>query len=264
METLNLEYTCDYFSTRMEGNVLIFQSKGDLIENSTLFECRDRILEYFDYIEQSDEVKVILMKDMPSFSQEMQYQKFIKSIIEDDFNETLLLKMCRAFDQFILRILSLKKIIISLDSTEMIPLLFNVRLACDFRFITPEVSMINLPLTLNLIPKGGSFELLRARGVKGNLLKPLLLKDKLTSDELLDLKMVDFISPASTIEADALEVAHKISKNSSICLAGMKQLNNSSLIHLEQFFREENKLLVSCLRAMKNEGKEISQLKRFK
>ncbi|MFA8435437.1 MAG: enoyl-CoA hydratase/isomerase family protein [Marinifilaceae bacterium] len=259
----DLNYQCEYFSAKQIDEILVFQPEGDIIYNSTFFECRDLLLEFYDRIEASREVKVVVMKGMPTKPQKEQYKQFFEMIGKDNFNETTLLRMYRAFDQFILKLVRLNKIVIAMDQEEFIPLLFNLRMACDFRVISDDVKLTNVAMELGMVPKGGSMLFFHERQGLGNPLKYMLFERDLDSTQMLERNLVDWVFPKEELEERTMELARQLIKIPASTLSGSKKLMNHSLDQLEEYLQFENKILVQCFREMHNEGKIVQELKRL-
>jgi enoyl-CoA hydratase/carnithine racemase len=155
--------------------------------------------------------------------------------------------MCHGFDQFILRIANMDKIVLHATSGKVISMLLNVSLACDFRIISEDTVFHNPYLDLGLVPKGGgAYFLSRKLGIP-RALELLLLHKEIPARQALDLGLVDRVVPLEDLETSALEMAHRFDDVPSVTLSGVKRLLNFSLRNLDDHLEVENQELVRIL-----------------
>ena len=92
-----------------------------------------------------------------------EYFEFYKLLADGAIDHNTLLRMYRAYDQFIARIVTSNKLFISVGHGEMISQDFHVDLACDYRIVADNVVIHKPYLELGLVPKGGGAYFLKKR-----------------------------------------------------------------------------------------------------
>ena len=103
-----------------------------------------------------DEIKVLLLKESPAKMNRTEYIAFYKSMIEPGFMQKSLERMYNAISQFILKLVSLNKMVVHADSGNVILLFMNIGLACDYRIVADDTVFENPNFELGVVPKGGS------------------------------------------------------------------------------------------------------------
>jgi 2-(1,2-epoxy-1,2-dihydrophenyl)acetyl-CoA isomerase len=135
--------------------VIVIRFKGNPLLNSAIFKNRNSVLDYFNLVSSSDAIQVIVLLNRSKRSPRETYCEFYKMIFSTQYWENSVLKMYRTFGQIVLRIVESDKFFISADNGNIIPQIFNVSLACDYRIISSDAVFENAPLELGLMPKGG-------------------------------------------------------------------------------------------------------------
>lgn len=77
-------------------------------------------------------------------------------MIEPGFMQKSLERMYNAISQFILKLVSLNKMVVHADSGNVILLFMNIGLACDYRIVADDTVFENPNFELGVVPKGGS------------------------------------------------------------------------------------------------------------
>ncbi|MGV7223380.1 MAG: hypothetical protein ACQ9MH_17855 [Nitrospinales bacterium] len=86
-------------------------------------------------IAETDEVKVLVITNGPEKIGREKYIDFFRQVIANEFERKSIIRMCNVFDQLILKIVGLNKLVIHTDCGEVIPLFLNLSLACDYRIV---------------------------------------------------------------------------------------------------------------------------------
>ena len=248
METTDIfNQNNDYFMASKTGKVVVFSFKGNLFLTSTIFEAREAVLDFFDQVSNTDAVRVVVLLNLSNRSLREDYLEFYNMIFSSKLRENAILRMYRTFDQIILRIVESDKFFISTVSGKIIPQLFNVSLACDYRVVAKNTVLENIPLELGLVPKGGGAYFL------GSLLglsktKEFLLSDKkITADEALNLGLVNQVVDLENLKDAALAAAEHYAQIAVTSLSGIKRLVNYSTKDLKQYLEFENEQLLKII-----------------
>jgi 2-(1,2-epoxy-1,2-dihydrophenyl)acetyl-CoA isomerase len=158
--------------------------------------------------------------------------------------------MCNFFDQFLLKIVGLNKVIVHADSGHVIPLFLNLSLACDYRIVATHTIYQKPYFELGLLPKGGGpFFLCNLLG-NCKARKILMSDEDINALEALELGIVDQVVPYNILEESALQMAQRLAKMPTRSLAGIKRLINYSMKDLKDYLSFESQELLKTLEAL--------------
>jgi len=257
MATQRYEEDNELFEAKQyEGVVFISLKEVPLLWMSSL-EKKEELLCYLDRIECAPAIKALVLHEPNrSLSQDRYFELhdwWTKSKIDPDAVQ----RICRALDQFMLRIVDSDKFYISAQSGKVVLPFFTSSFACDYRIVADNLVVQNPAPKVGLIPKGaGAFFLTRMLG-PAKAEEILLSSEDIKAYELLRLKLVNKVVPFNKLRSSALETARKFSGKSGTSLAGVKRLVNHSLKDLKDYLGFENEQLTQILNVMKPKNKPV-------
>ena len=105
-----------------------------------LFESMDlsfgnRLLDVIERISKNDAIKALLVINNPEKIGSEEYIDFCRHAIDTESDRSSIQIMCNVFDQLIVKIAGLNKVIVHADCGHIIPLFLNLSLACDYRIV---------------------------------------------------------------------------------------------------------------------------------
>lgn len=244
---LSLDENQDFFSASTADGVTVIHFMDKLLFRATDLRNRDLLLDFMDRVSASRSVKALVLVSSRQKAGSDEYREFFEHIRRPELDRTAFLRMCHGFDQFILRIVNMDKIVLHATSGKVISTLFNVSLACDFRIVSEDTVFHNTYLDLGLIPKGGGVHFLGRKLGIARSLELLLLTKEIPAQKALDLGLVNRVVPLEALEDTALEMAHRFDEVPSLTLSGVKRLLNVSMKDLAEHLELENQELVRIL-----------------
>ena len=146
-----------------------------------------------------------------------------------------------------MEIVHLDKIVIHANSGNVISLLFNLSLACDYRIAADNTTFQNLYLDVGLLPMGGGAFFLSRRLGRGKSYDVLLNQKEISAVEAMRLGIVEKIVPSDKLEMFTLKIAHRFAKKPAHSLTGIKRLLNYSLFGLKEYLEFENAELLRTI-----------------
>ena len=149
-----------YFSAHAFEDIIKIRLKDHLMLKSTDLKCRDTFIAYLDKVSGNPSIKVIVLEKPFNAAACSEYIEFYDLVADSELSENDVLRMCRSYDQVILKIVESNKFFISVDSGELYPQAFSISLACDYRLIAGNTTIKNTFLQFGYVPKGGSAYLL--------------------------------------------------------------------------------------------------------
>jgi len=251
-EATNLDENHDFFSARRQEEVVIINFNKDIMFRVTDLKETGIFFEYLDRVSNSDGVKAVVLVSSPGEKGREEYMEFYNQLFESKLEPFAIHRLYNVFHQFILKIISLNKIVIHANSGSVISLLMNVSLACDYRLIANNTVFQNSYLELGLVPIGGGAFFLQKMLGTGRAYDILLSEKNISANEALTLGIVDKVVPLDKLEEAALNVAHRFGKKSARSLTGVKKLLNYSKKDLNDYLEFEKEELMKILSSLSN------------
>ena len=229
-----------FYSLKRYDDVAMLKLGKNFLSNAIDLAIEKPLLDVFDHIADNDGIKVLLIMNCIEQIGSEEYIAFCRQVIATESDRMLLHRMCNVFDQLILKIAGLNKLIIHADCGEVIPLFFNISLACDYRIIATHTIFEKPYFELETLPKGGgAFFLCKMLGY--SQAKKLLMSEKdINSLEALEMGIVDQVVPYDKLEESAIQMARDFTKKSIRSLIGVKRLINYSMKDLQDYLEFES------------------------
>jgi 2-(1,2-epoxy-1,2-dihydrophenyl)acetyl-CoA isomerase len=235
-----------FFSSRLEGAVLVIRFKKNLMEHLTDLSKRDIVGQFADQVSRTADARVILLNsDFQEAGCEAYTRFFLKqSRSAENFNFH---KLMNITSQLVMGILSLDRLVIHACQGSVISLFLNISLACDYRIAADNTMFCNPYLDLGLIPVGGGPYFLSKMMGTGKVWEILLLSHDITAGRALELGLVDRVVPSSDLDDTALEMARKFADTDAGTIAGLKRLVNFSRKDLKAYFDLEKQEILRLI-----------------
>jgi len=238
----------DFFDAQRVDDVVFLIVGGHILLSPSDLSLKKQVFDYLDLVESSQEIKVVVLKSSPEVDQCKQFDEFFCLLAESRIREPTLLRMYRAYDQFILKIMESRMVFISLMHGDVPFQTLNVGLAADYRIWADNTDVHNLSMKLGLAPEGaGAFLLERILG-PSKTLELMLSNDGLTATQAHELGIVQRVVPADELETAAVECARDFASKPATALALNKRLLNNDLRKLEESLEFETQELPRILK----------------
>jgi len=235
-----------YALTRYEDIAILRLGKDFLFESIDL-SVSNRLLDVFERISQSREIEVLAIMNCPEKIGGKEYIDFCRQAISAQADHRAIHRVCNFFDQLILKIVGLNKLVIHADGGKIIPLFLNISLACDYRIVSTQTTFQKPYFELGMLPKGGSvFFLCNLLGYSKT--KQLLMSEKeISAPEALEIGFVDQVVPDSKLEETAIQTAQDWTQRATRSLIGIKRLLNYSMKDLTDYLNFESDELLKTI-----------------
>jgi len=237
----------NFYSLKRYDDVAMLKLGKNFLTNAIDLAIEKPLLDVFDHIADNDGIKVLLIMNCIEQIGSEEYIAFCRQVMATEFDRMSFHRMCNVFDQLILKIAGLNKLIIHADCGEVIPLFLNISLACDYRIVATHTIFKKPYFELGLLPKGGgAFFLCK---MLGNSKARLLLESEedINAIEALDLGIVDQVVPHKKLEKEAIQAARRIANRPTRSLAGIKRLINYSMKDLKDYLSFESQELMKII-----------------
>ncbi len=238
----------DFFSGEMNDNIAVISFKEKPIIYTVDLNEKEVFFNYLDFISTHEKVKAILLIWPSKKAGKNEYLNFYRrlsntKISEWGVNATVITRFYNAINQFILKVLTCEKMVISADSGAATLLYLTVSLACDYRIISENSVYSNPNIELGVIPNGGATYFLTKLISRKKTIDILLSENDIMPDEALKLGIVDKIVPSKELKKAALNVAKVYAQKSSSYLSGIKRLANYDSDELKKVLDCEEEIL---------------------
>ena len=193
-EAISYEMQDFYLLERIDDAAILKLGKN-FLSNAIYLAIENPLLDVFDHIAETAEIKVIVIMNCPEQIGCEEYIDFCRQTIGAESDRGSIQRMCNFFDQLIIKIIKLNKPVIHVDCGEVIPQFLSISLACDYRIVATHTIFQKPYFELEALPKGGGpFFLCKMLGY--NQAKQLLMSDKdINAIEALEIGMVDQVLP---------------------------------------------------------------------
>jgi len=240
------------------SNVAVLNIKDNSLYQLTDLDIKEMLFAYIDSVNNSDDIRVLLIKASSRKTESEAYLKLFRKILQTGKGQKCqfysrgmdpfimhngIAKFCTTVSQIILKIVQLNKFVIHVDSGAILSPFMNFSLACDYRIIGENSLYKKTYLDLGLVPKGGSTVFL-SRLIGFQKAYQILLSDAdIPADEAEKLGIVDEVVPSGELSDRALKVALSYAKLPASSISGIKKLMNVSISELENCLESETELI---------------------
>ena len=236
------------FLMETSGDVAVLRSNANAFSVAADLEQKEALLAFFNDLSRLDSVKVLVIMSSQNKTTGEEYFDFAQRLKNYDWDREVFFKrFVNTIDQLILEIVHLDKIVIHANSGNVISLLFNLSLACDYRIAADNTTFQNLYLDVGLLPMGGGAFFLSRRLGRGKSYDVLLNQKEISAVEAMRFGIVDKVVPPDKFEEFTLKIAHRFAKKPAQSLTGIKGLLNYSLFGLKEYLEFENAELVRTI-----------------
>ncbi|MFC1839356.1 enoyl-CoA hydratase/isomerase family protein [Thermodesulfobacteriota bacterium] len=233
----------DCFTVSRMDNAGIIHFKEHMLFHVTELSTRDAVINHLDQFSKDDSIKTIELISSLEKRDQKDYFDFYDELLKSKYDLNAFYRLCNVVNQFILKIVGLDKFVIHVNAGDVIPLFFNISLACDYRIIADNTIYHNPYIEFGLLPKGGGPFFLSRILDSWKTYEILLLRRKITAQEALKFGLVDKVVPVDELERTAFEFSQNFKKIPLRTLSGIKRLKNYSMHDLEQYLELENEEL---------------------
>ena len=224
----DIEFSNDEFQCVVENDIAVITIKGNAFNSVSSIARNLDIIPLFDKVEDSSDVRGILVLNEKEAMSENAYIEFLKDIIGDEFNpdnpkdisrfvkNEIRAREITIMGNLLRKIISFQKIIISGISGDIVSPFFGISLATDFRFTTSDTNFILSHIKYRLHPSGALPFFLPSYLCQSEVTELLFRGTKLPAIELKKFGLInDFYDESEFMErvkAEAIQIC-KVSVN---------------------------------------------------
>nr|WP_320119475.1 hypothetical protein [uncultured Marinifilum sp.] len=250
-----------YFYSELKDGALALYLNYSLILEQETFDHRNQLLDFLDKVNERDDVKVLVISnDHPGFNLN-EYKEKWNALYEASNYEGNILRVFRTFNQLLLKIKAMHKIVFSVYFKPVSAMLFSMSMASDLRFVSRDFYIDNDNYNFVNIPKGGA-SFVESSLMYVNPVKMLFQSDKVHSSDLLQKHIVDEAINQEELKERVSTIAARYCKFDYIEFEAVKTVQQSRIQKLDICLQEENDYLLTCIRKKKNlNDRKITRIK---
>ena len=177
--------------------------------------------------DEDTEVRVIILQGAGNnFSSGGHIGEMLENGMESEVLADKLTVMVGAIAEISLKLRNIHKPIIAKLEGAVAGAAMNLALTCDFRIASDTAKFVQAFVNIGLIPDAGGIYLLSQLIGVAKTTELVMLGDKLTSDEVARLNLVNSVVSQDELDANVLALATRLSQLPEKALASMKHMIN--------------------------------------
>ena len=177
--------------------------------------------------DEDTEVRVIILQGAGNnFSSGGHIGEMLENGMESEVLADKLTVMVGAIAEISLKLRNIHKPIIAKLEGAVAGAAMNLALTCDFRIASDTAKFVQAFVNIGLIPDAGGIYLLSQLIGVAKTTELVMLGDKLTSDEVARLNLVNSVVSQDELDASVLALATRLSQLPAKALASMKHMIN--------------------------------------
>ena len=252
----NIEFNTNEFSCVVENGVAVLTIKGNAFKSISSVARNLDIIPWFDEVENTPNVRGVLILNEKEAMSEDAYVEFLKEIVGDDFNsedpkdtprftkDVIRAREITILGNIIRKLFSFKKNLISGINGDIVSPFFGLALISDFRFTSSNTNFVLSHIKYRLHPSGALPFLLPRYLCHSKVVDILFRGDKLSAPELKSLGLINaFYNESEFIEKVKSE-ANEICKVSFNVVTSTKKLLYGDKKDLEDYLNLESEFMM--------------------
>jgi len=251
-----IEFSTNEFSCVVENDLAVLTVKGNAFFSISNVERNTDIIPWFNKIENSPNVRGILIMNEKEALSEKSYVEFLKDIAGDEFDSKNLKDIPRFIKNIIrvreinvlgnllLKLHGFQKIVISGINGDIVSPFFGLALLSDFRFATSNTNFVLSHIKYRLHPSGALPFLLPRYLCQSKVMEILFRGDRISAPELKTLGLINEFYEESEFIAKTKTEAAKICSISMNVVHCTKNLIYGDKKALQNYLNIESKFMM--------------------
>jgi len=240
-----------YYEIEIRNSLAIIFIKEDVFK-LLISDDNELLFKDLHYLHDDPKIKALLFINTPECFGEKVYDNFLRglnlTIDNTDYelpnfcNNTNRFRELNILNRFISYLTKYNKLIFTVLSGGIVTPFFAAALATDIRYATPEMHFSLAHNKYGLHPSGGlPYFLITQLGY--NKAIELMLSEKVSSEEALELGLINKIYPSANVIESVIGDIEEITRHSSCTLRRTKQLSAYVRNSLYDYYKYEGALL---------------------
>jgi len=233
-----------FFSTHLEDEVLVVRDKDHIIRHSTDLNVTDSFLDYVESIAKAPQIRAVVFVGSPNKPGGIETAEFYRHVVQSRREHYSLERLFNLINTFTVALTSMEKITVRAECGRISSIHMNLGLACDYRIVSDDAVFENFAAELGLVTKGGgAFFLSRLIGYRAA--SQVLLWNRFSAEEALNLGIVDRVTTREKLEAETLQLVRTQLSRPLSTLIGVRKLLKTDVDALKKSLATEDQLIHS-------------------
>jgi len=242
----------DFFEIRQSGQVAVIRLRGDIYSLVTDVVKSDYFISRINEINQTDEIKGLLVLNEKGIFNEDGYDQFMHRILEPAHSEDswprfkepkIRFGEIHAINRFIRTMVDFKKVFIVGLSGEVVTPFFGISMAADVKYGSEDLTFVLAHRKYGLHPSGALPFFLSKFLHHSKALEILLRHKPISSAEAFDIGLVNELLPGPDFEKNCLKKATELCDIRSSTLHYTKRLLNFTRDDLKAYLEYEAQMI---------------------
>ena len=244
----NPNITSETFSGYRHENFAVLQLKRHFLLRTTNLQLRDMALDFLDRISEDRSAKLLVLIGASDAKGREEFNEFFRNFYAKGMDLTLIHRMYNVISQLVLKLASLDKFVIYVNSGNVLASFLNIGLACDYRMLADNALVQNPCIEMGLVAKGGGAYFLPKILGTTRTYEILLSEADLDAFKAKELGLVHELLPAAATNEQAFARAAEFAAKPASSLSAIKKLINYSYKDLREYLDYENDILINIIR----------------
>ena len=252
----NIEFSNDEFSCVVENEIAVLTIKGNAFKSIATLQRNLDILPWFSEVEQSPDVRGVLILNEKDAMSEQAYVDFLKETVGDEFDaehpkeisrfvkDEIRAREINILGNLIRRLVNFRKIIITGIHGDIVSPFFGLALAADFRFISSDSNFLLSHIKYRLHPSGALPFFLPLYLSQAKVIDILFRGEKISAPELKKLDLVNEVFDETDFRQQAVLKAAEICNVSLNVVHSTKKLLYGYRKDLEDYLNIESEFMM--------------------
>lgn len=248
-----LTFEDNNFKSFVNNESLVIAIKQNVFEIVTDMAESNYLIDLFYLAEENPSIKAIFLYNEPEVLGVEVYENYINNLITkdkkdsppfltDDSRQTIRSRQIAILNHLIEESLNLKKLfIVGLQGSIVTPF-FGASLAADLRFASDDMFFSLTHLKFGIHPSGALPFFLPKYIGNGRAKQLLFSRENITSQQALELGIINYIFPQKTFLEDSLRELEKITQLDMNVIRTTKKLMKLDNREIQNYFDQESKI----------------------
>jgi len=231
-----------FFTASLEDDVLVVRDKDAIIRHTTDLSVTDAFFDYMEAVAHEPGIRAVVFFGSPNKPGGMETIQFYRQAMAARREHYFLERLFNLVNTYTVALTGFEKITIRAECGRISSFHLNMGLACDYRIVSDDAVFENAATELGLVTKGGGAYFL-SRLVGYRAASQVLLWNRFSAEEALNLGIVDRVVPRDKIEEETMRFARAQLTRPVSALIGVRKLLKADVAALKESLAIEDHLI---------------------